>query len=126
MITRGDKILIAVLIILSVASMPFTILSLGAKGAATEVVVLSGREEVVREPLGEQKKFGVKGPLGTTVVQIKSGKVRVISSPCPQHICMAEGWINRPGEIIVCAPNRVVVKLESPKADKTSPDVMSR
>jgi len=42
-------------------------------------------------------------------------KVRVKESSCPNKICVKTGWIKRSGEIIVCAPNEVTVRILSSK-----------
>jgi hypothetical protein len=43
---------------------------------------------------------------------LESGAVRIIESTCPDKICVRTGWISRPGQSIVCLPNRVVVRIE--------------
>lgn len=47
-----------------------------------------------------------------TLELLESGKVRVTESTCPDKICVRTGWIGRPGQSIVCLPNRVVVRIE--------------
>ncbi len=43
---------------------------------------------------------------------LETGKVRVMESTCRDKICVRTGWIRRPGQAIVCLPNRIVVRLE--------------
>ena len=40
---------------------------------------------------------------------IRDGKVTVTDASCPDGICVSHGAISRPGQSIVCLPNRVVV-----------------
>jgi hypothetical protein len=54
----------------------------------------------------------VTGSLGETVVQVRDGRIRVADSVCPHNICVRSGWTNRAGDLIVCVPNRVVVRVE--------------
>ena len=63
---------------------------------------LSPSEEGIRD---------VAGPLGITRIEIREGQVRVLSSPCPLKLCQRAGWIGAAGEMIVCLPNEVVVRL---------------
>ena len=51
----------------------------------------------------------VPGPLGTSRVEIRDGKVRVAADPSPRQLCVAQGWIP-PGGAVVCLPNRVAVE----------------
>lgn len=51
----------------------------------------------------------VPGPLGVTLVEIQSGKVRIKSDPGPQQVCVKQGWL-MPGQVAICLPNRVSVE----------------
>lgn len=51
----------------------------------------------------------VPGPLGITRVEIRGGRVRVLSDPGPRQLCVRQGWIG-PGEAALCLPNRVSVE----------------
>lgn len=63
--------------------------------------------------LKSKKEFSVEGILGKSFFLYDPKKgIRMISSPCPDKICIRQGWINKAGETIVCLPNRVVIRLE--------------
>ena len=64
----------------------------------------------------------ISGPLGTSVAEIKSGAIRMKFSPCPDRYCMETGWIDQPGQVIACVPNRIIIKIV---ADKNSVDTIS-
>ena len=51
------------------------------------------------------------GPLGSTLIAVEPGRVRVVSDPGPKQYCVRQGWLMRPGEIAICAPNRVSVQV---------------
>jgi hypothetical protein len=55
----------------------------------------------------------VAGPLGDTVIEIRGGGARVISSPCRNQICLASPPIYRHGQWIVCLPNQVMARVDS-------------
>ena len=63
-------------------------------------------------PLDREYIFSVDGPLGETVIEIDEGSVRVLSSPCPEKICIRSGSISRPGQWIACLPNRVFITIK--------------
>ncbi len=65
-----------------------------------------------RFSLSENRTVKVYGPLGISILEIKNGKVRMFSSPCPDKLCVREGYISKPGQMIICVPNRVIVKIE--------------
>lgn len=48
---------------------------------------------------------------GLIIVEIKDKKVRVKQSDCPDKICVKRGWIEKPGQFIICMPNKLIVKI---------------
>ena len=50
---------------------------------------------------------------GINVLEAVDGRIRMLSSDCPDGICIHQGW--RSGGLlpIVCLPNRVIVTFES-------------
>ncbi len=73
-------------------------------------------------PLHEDGDISVPGPLGESLVEIRSGEASMAWSPCPNKLCMHMGAASRPGESIVCVPNRVSVVIRS---DRTDTDAVS-
>ncbi|MDR3343243.1 MAG: NusG domain II-containing protein [Treponema sp.] len=62
-------------------------------------------------PQNAAEKVTVSGPLGDTVVELRDGMVRVLSSPCMNQTCVAAGAIHGHGQWIACLPNKVVVSI---------------
>jgi hypothetical protein len=63
-------------------------------------------------PIDTEGTFHFHGPLGDTVVVIENESVRVVSSPCPEKICIASSPIERPGTWLACLPNRIFIRIE--------------
>ena len=63
-------------------------------------------------PLHEPARIDVAGPAGGSVVAVGDGRVRVLASSCAQQICVRRGWLREVGEVAVCVPNRLVVRVE--------------
>ncbi|HSD63584.1 MAG TPA: NusG domain II-containing protein [Ignavibacteriaceae bacterium] len=58
------------------------------------------------------KNIAVKGPLGITGVSVADNMVKVHSSCCRNEICR-HSIISQPGEIIACAPNKILIHFEA-------------
>ena len=58
--------------------------------------------------------------LGEMVIEIKDKSVRVEKEDSPLHVCSKQGWVSVPNFPVTCAPNYVVVVIES--ADATNFD----
>lgn len=52
--------------------------------------------------------YQIPGSLGSTTVEIKNERIRIIDSPCPNKTCIKQGW----GTTLVCLPNNVIISTE--------------
>ncbi|SVD48925.1 uncharacterized protein METZ01_LOCUS401779, partial [marine metagenome] len=49
--------------------------------------------------------------LGDLRIELDGSRARVLSAPCRQQICIRTGWLERAGEVAVCVPSHVVLRL---------------
>jgi len=76
-------------------------------GLGERVVVRQGGRLLTELNLQTRHTLQVEGPLGITVIVVEPGRARVLSDPGPRQYCVLQGWLHRPGEIAICAPNQV-------------------
>jgi len=79
--------------------------------AGSEVLIYQGDRLFYAGPLNQDRQLRVKGPLGTTQVNIHAGAVSVTDSPCPRKICIGMGRVKQSGDLLACVPNEVVVRI---------------
>jgi hypothetical protein len=91
---------------------------------AVDAIVTVGGEVVLEIPLHRDGEYGVATRLGRVTLAVAGGAIRVAESPCPQRICVGMGAKRRPGELIACVPNALLVRLEGDDAD--APDAVIR
>ena len=100
----------------------FSVSAWSHRGGAREVVIeASGASWIY--PLDVDRMERVPGPLGDTVVVIRSGKAFVEDSPCPDKLCVRMPAVSQPGQWIACLPNRVMVRIRGesgPEIDQLS------
>ena len=75
------------------------------------IVMVDGREEM-RIPLDATEKILVEGRIGLSEIRVESGRVWIEEAPCPHKTCMKMGKIRLPGDVLVCIPNRIVLRIE--------------
>lgn len=115
--TRADKFLLAGLLCTSLlaAALLYGRFSLfPAKGRPVQAVI-SVQGKVVRRlalPAGAPSSFLVRGVVGASTVEVEGGRVRMLEAPCPGGVCVKQGWIDRPGQSIVCIPGQILVRIE--------------
>ena len=77
----------------------------------TAVVRIDGRE-TARYSLAEDGEFVISGLGGTNLLVIREGEASVTEADCPDRLCVRQRGIRHKGEMIVCLPHRVVIRIE--------------
>lgn len=106
MMTRADWIAV----ILAVALLPGLYARYWGDGdPATMVRIAASGQQDITAPLSSNHRFTVHGPLGDSVIEIRHGRVRFISSPCRGQQCVHSGWLAHAGDLAACLPNGITV-----------------
>lgn len=112
MLTRYDKFLLYFLILLALFSFIVIVLQGDSLSESDrEVIIVAKGEEVIRCNLNVDRLIEIEGSCGTSVVELSKGKVRMVSSACPNKACVKQGWIRKSNQVIVCAPNKVLIRI---------------
>lgn len=53
-----------------------------------------------------------------TIVEVENGRIRIVKTDCPRKICIHTGWIEHPGQSIICVPNKMLIEIVSPGEKK--------
>ena len=80
-------------------------------GLGERAIVRQNGQIVANLDLRSKRQLSVPGPLGSTLIAIEPGRARVVADPGPRQYCVRQGWLMRPGEIAICAPNRVSLQI---------------
>lgn len=84
-----------------------------SNGDGNKIVVVSidGKKEA-EYPLNKDGTYLIYGShLGTNKLVIKDSEAYIEEASCPDKQCMKQGKISKAGEMLVCLPNRVVIKI---------------
>lgn len=65
-----------------------------------------------RHALDRDQQIRVDGRMGASVLKVEGGRVRFLSSPCRNQVCVRSGWLSHGGDAAACLPNRVSLSLE--------------
>ena len=106
--TRADRILI----LLVVCTLPILYVHQWAGSeSVNSVLIQTGSSDPVTETLQPDRILHIEGPLGESVIEIRDGRTRFVSSPCKSQVCVHSGWLSSSGGFIACLPNRISVTL---------------
>jgi len=57
------------------------------------------------------------------VLTVKDHAIAFTQSDCPDKICIKTGYISQPGQMAVCLPNRVAIKIVAKNPNEDTPDM---
>lgn len=105
-----DMILAGVILILAVGLYIGNRL-MNRKPAA--IVEVSLNNHVIEElDLSKDTQIVIEGYNGgTNTLVIENGQAYILDATCPDKVCIYQGKISRPGEMIVCLPNLMIAKI---------------
>ncbi len=78
-----------------------------------EIVVENENGTADKIPLDSTyKSIIVDGPQGKTEIEINNGLVKVTKSTCRHKLCEKSQYAANVGDVIACAPNKVLIRIE--------------
>ena len=82
-------------------------------GSLTAVVTLDGVQVVQYQldQLSQPVTLTVDEGAYPLTIRAEEGRICIEHSDCPSQDCVRTGWISRPGQQIICLPNRLVISL---------------
>lgn len=90
------------------------------------VVAGDGDRILFTAALDQSTQVEIEGPLGATRLVIDHDGARIAASPCALKVCMGMGPARRPGDLLVCLPNRILVQVEGEAKEAAAYDLLSR
>lgn len=125
--TKGDKLLIIFVIMLSIGSMGYIKMQALSDNEKYISVQVNGDE--IKRIIFDSKLVGatydIDTEYGHNIIELGNDQVRVIEADCPDKIDVKQGYISKIGETIVCLPNKMVVEVKGIEED-TEIDIINR
>ncbi|SHF56470.1 hypothetical protein SAMN02746089_02168 [Caldanaerobius fijiensis DSM 17918] len=115
---KGDIVVALFMAILAVVLLGFyNITSNRHYAHKYAVITVDGKfyKKVSLDDTNYQQKIPVVTKYGKDILMVKDGGIKVIYAECPDKICIKEGFIDKPGQSIVCLPFRIVVEIKGEK-----------
>lgn len=120
--TAVDRLVTGLLLLVSIAGLAW----LATAPRGQQVTVSDGERILFVAPLNQSRTVDLPGPLGLTTLEIGPEGARIVASPCTLKLCMGMGPAHRPGDLLACLPNRILVQIEGEMAGNEKYDLLSR
>ncbi|HEY3426367.1 MAG TPA: NusG domain II-containing protein [Negativicutes bacterium] len=114
MVTRADKWLIGVLLLLAAVGIGFSTSIFQAAGESMAQITVDGKL-LKSIPLRQsyREEFRIGDGAHYNVVEVEDKRIRIRDADCPDQICVRTGWVSVAPQQIVCLPYKVVIKIVS-------------
>jgi hypothetical protein len=117
--TRADRYLTAGILgisLLAAMMILFLRFSVSRSGVNSTQAVIKAQGRTVRTiSLSADVKstaFIVNGRIGPATIELEGRRIRIAQAPCHDKICVRQGWIEKPGETIICIPNEIIINIK--------------
>lgn len=118
--TKGDKVLVGIVVILTLLSLGF--IKRQAFSNENKFISIQVNGEQVKKIIFDKniigKQIAIESKYGYNLIEIGDEKVRVIEANCPDKIDVKQGFISKIGESIICLPNRMVIEIKGMEKDE--------
>jgi hypothetical protein len=125
-IKKADIILIITLLALSFLPEGIFLATGQDKDTGTTIAVITLEGKVYKTiPLSEHHgtdTFTIRTDKGYNTVVVKDQSIGITDADCPDHICVNEGFISKPGDTSVCLPHRVMIEIRA--SGNEEPDII--
>jgi len=109
---KGDIAIIMIVFILATAL--GYIVSISKEKLTTSVIIVKDGEIINRYKIDKnyEKTFEINLDGEKNKIEIKDGKVRMLEANCNDELCVKSRPISKSGEMIVCLPHKLYIKIE--------------
>ncbi|WP_058486812.1 NusG domain II-containing protein [Defluviitalea phaphyphila] len=114
---KGDKIVGLIIIILITISLLFLGIYRFINKGDKLIAKIIQDQEVIKvidlDKVEEPKEWTIENEEGHhNTIRVEKGRIRFIEADCPDLVCVNSGWLSKPGDIAVCIPNKILIRIE--------------
>ena len=112
----GDILIILVIVVLAI----FLLITSYEKNTIAKTAIITQNNKVLSrirlDQITGRSTVNYAGQYQGTI-EAENGRIRFSHAECPDQVCVHTGWITRPGQIAVCLPAGVIIKIEGEDSD---------
>lgn len=111
--SANSKLLLGdwLIIVIAIMTVVLSFKTLWTNTPASQLEVRQGDQIIGTYDLNQMHELHLHGPKGDSHISIAQGKVRFKQSPCNNQYCVHQGWLSRAGQVAICLPNQISLKL---------------
>ncbi|NLD48212.1 MAG: NusG domain II-containing protein [Clostridiaceae bacterium] len=115
MLKKGDLIIAVVILIFVLGSFIGVTIYKGSNSGERKIAVIKQGDRVIGrfnlDTISKPQEIDVSSEYKEVII-VERGRIRFKEADCPDRVCVKTGWLTSKGDMAVCLPNRVMVKIE--------------
>ncbi len=117
---KGDKIIFVVLLIIVIITLSVASVYKRSIKGSENIAVIKSDGKIIRtidlSKVMQSEAITIKlDNAHYNTILVKHNGISVSEATCPDKVCIKTGWIYRPGEMIVCLPNKLIISIQGGK-----------
>ena len=76
--------------------------------------------------INDTKRINIKSGDVYNIISIHDKGVEMTHANCPDKVCVKPGFINKPGQSIVCIPHKINIKIVSQDSSKKDEEILAK
>lgn len=115
MFKKGDLIIAAVILFIVLGSFAGVKIYKGSNTGKQKIAVVKQGDSIIGrfnlDTISEPQYIDVSSEYKGVII-VEAGRIRFKEAGCPDQVCVKTGWLTDKGDMAVCLPNRVMIKIE--------------
>lgn len=123
-LTRGDKWLIGILLLMSCSGIVFNFIHFSTQTATKAEIRVDGNLlKIIPLRPGYREDIRIGGEKEYAIIEAQDGRIRIRQDDSPRQIGVQTGWVSHPPQQVVNLPYRIVITVISD--EKSDLDVIA-
>ncbi|MPQ42999.1 NusG domain II-containing protein [Clostridium tarantellae] len=120
MFKKADIIIIIILIFISfIPQIVFNIINKDYDRIFA-IITIDGnvnKKILLSEHIGKDE-FVIESEYGINKILLKENEIAILQASCQDSVCINQGYISKPGENIICLPNKLMIEIRGNKEEE--------
>lgn len=110
--------IVIVFIAIALAGVVFGVIKLNDYGKLSSryVLIYSKGKLITKVKIKDfsfKDRVCIKNELGENIISIEKGGARIVEADCHDKICIKSGFIDTPGQSLICLPHKLTVEIKN-------------
>lgn len=115
---KGDIVIILLVISLSLVLVSINFMNNRSSNHNLKAIIYYNGHIYKEVKLSEEQEFEVITDIGRNLVKVHDNGIEIIEADCETQVCVETKIANKNGQMIVCLPNKIVIKVIGGEEDE--------